>query len=290
MNLQQLYYFKHLAEKEHLRQTADELFISSPALSATINRLEEELGAPLFDHIGRNIKLNEKGRLFYSRIVHILAELEYACSEVKPKTNSQAITIWTSTNVSWGDLFADYIYSHPDVVFSYRFVDISQVSAFPSDKQPDFIITPLSDLPIDHYEYEILIENDLPMLVVYDGHPLCGRTEVTLEEVAEEPFVMLYPTYSMRAYVDTLFGIIGHTPNIVAEGDAQLRNQLVRAGRGITITTEWASRSRLLAGLHFIPITSPTFPRTQAIAWPRGRLLSSADEEFLAYIKDYVKQ
>ena len=62
MKLQQLHYFKALAEREHLFQTATELYISPPALSTAISRLEEELGVPLFDRVGRNIRLSENGK------------------------------------------------------------------------------------------------------------------------------------------------------------------------------------------------------------------------------------
>ena len=82
MKLQQLQYFKALAEKEHLFKTATELYISPPALSATISRLEEELGVSLFDHVGRNIKLNKNGERFYLHVKNVLAELDQACAEL----------------------------------------------------------------------------------------------------------------------------------------------------------------------------------------------------------------
>ena len=49
MELLQLYYFKVLAEREHLTRTAESLMIAAPSLSATISRLENELGVKLFD-------------------------------------------------------------------------------------------------------------------------------------------------------------------------------------------------------------------------------------------------
>ena len=68
MKLLQLYYFKALAEREHLTATAAELYISPPSLSAAISRLETDLGVPLFDRVGRNIRLNDKGRQFYDHV------------------------------------------------------------------------------------------------------------------------------------------------------------------------------------------------------------------------------
>ena len=288
MNLQQLQYFRHLAETEHLRQAAEDLFISPPALSTTISRLEDELGTPLFNHIGRNIRLNEKGRRFYSHVVHILTELDDAVAELKKDNGEQAITVWTTTNVSWGDVFADFIYTHSGIVFSSRMVDVESLANIPKDAHPDFIITPISDLPADTYDYEILIDNDAPLLVVGQDHPLSWRNEIALSDVVDEPFIMLPPSYSMRQYVDKLFAMTGYTPKVFAEADPQLRTKLIKAGKGISITTEWASHSYILNGLRFIKITEPSFPRTQVIAWQKGRHLSDVGQEFLHYITKYM--
>lgn len=48
MTLDQLYYFKKLAELQHFTKAATELYISQPSLSRSIHNLEEELGASLF--------------------------------------------------------------------------------------------------------------------------------------------------------------------------------------------------------------------------------------------------
>ena len=49
MNFSQITYFLALSQTENLTSTAEQLFISPPALSASISRLEEDIGAPLFE-------------------------------------------------------------------------------------------------------------------------------------------------------------------------------------------------------------------------------------------------
>ena len=66
MELKQLSFFKRTAELEHMSRAAEELLVSQPYLSKTISDLEGELGAPLFDHKGRNIVLNYCGKAFYA--------------------------------------------------------------------------------------------------------------------------------------------------------------------------------------------------------------------------------
>src|SRR5438309_3725141 len=76
MDLLQLKYFQTVARLEHMTQAARQLEIAQPSLSQTIARLEEELGVPLFDRQGRQIRLNQFGRTFLRRVERIFAELE----------------------------------------------------------------------------------------------------------------------------------------------------------------------------------------------------------------------
>lgn len=59
MNLNQLYYFRALADWEHYTRAAEELHIAQPTLSKAIASLEQELGAYLFEKKGRNIALTK---------------------------------------------------------------------------------------------------------------------------------------------------------------------------------------------------------------------------------------
>ena len=85
MELLQLTYFLELAESEHVTKTAEKLMISQPALSLTIRRLEDELGAALFDRNGRNIRLNENGRLFRTYAEDALRLLQEGKSELSQR-------------------------------------------------------------------------------------------------------------------------------------------------------------------------------------------------------------
>lgn len=64
MNLRHLEFFITLAKTEHMAKAAELLDISQPSLSYAINSLEEELGAPLFERDGRNIKLTNYGKIY----------------------------------------------------------------------------------------------------------------------------------------------------------------------------------------------------------------------------------
>ena len=130
MKLLQLYYFKALAEREHLTATAAELYISPPSLSAAISRLETDLGVPLFDRVGRNIRLNDKGRQFYDHVKLALDELDKGFDELQSTAawnRNLSLRVATSTHIIWEKPFADYICKHPHVAFSHRSLSLDQL-------------------------------------------------------------------------------------------------------------------------------------------------------------------
>lgn len=76
VNLSQLYYFRKLSELQHYTKAAKELYITQPALSDAIRSLEKELGVPLFQREGRNVKLTRYGKEFSAYVHDALRELD----------------------------------------------------------------------------------------------------------------------------------------------------------------------------------------------------------------------
>ena len=64
MNFQHLEYFNELAETQYMAQAAEKLGISQTTLSYAVKKLEEELGVPLLEREGRNIRLTVYGKVF----------------------------------------------------------------------------------------------------------------------------------------------------------------------------------------------------------------------------------
>lgn len=76
MELTQLIQFKTIADTGNMSKAAERLFVSQPALSKSVRRLEEELGVPLFNHKKNRIELNDMGELMLLHVNKILAEVE----------------------------------------------------------------------------------------------------------------------------------------------------------------------------------------------------------------------
>ena len=82
MELHQLRYFCAVADTGSFSRAAEQSHVSQPSLSQQILKLEDELGARLFDRLGRSVRLTELGKTFLPRARAVLRELEAAKGEV----------------------------------------------------------------------------------------------------------------------------------------------------------------------------------------------------------------
>ena len=87
MNLQQLYYFRKLAEVQHYTEAAKALYITQPSLSDSISSLESELSVALFQKKGRGIELTKYGQEFYQYVNQALGILEHGIAIMKEKSD-----------------------------------------------------------------------------------------------------------------------------------------------------------------------------------------------------------
>src|SRR3989442_5344035 len=82
MEIHQLRYFCAVAETSSFSRAAVRTHVSQPSLSQQIMKLEDELGAPLFDRLGRSVRLTDMGKTLLPRARAVLHELEAAKGEV----------------------------------------------------------------------------------------------------------------------------------------------------------------------------------------------------------------
>ena len=106
MNLNQLQYFKVLAQEEHYTRAAQILSITQPSLSHAIAQLEEELGTRLFEKKGRNIVLTRYGKLFLPYVEESLKVLEEGVQRTRELNGSKEGIIHLAYIYTMGSNFA----------------------------------------------------------------------------------------------------------------------------------------------------------------------------------------
>ncbi|RIN10483.1 LysR family transcriptional regulator, partial [Staphylococcus xylosus] len=93
-------YFQNVANTEHLTKSSEKLHVAQPALSKIIKNLEEELGAELFDRIGRNIKLNTYGKIFLKHVDQLFYEIEVGVQKIEDlKEKNRGSIFFTASSI-----------------------------------------------------------------------------------------------------------------------------------------------------------------------------------------------
>jgi LysR family hydrogen peroxide-inducible transcriptional activator len=82
MEIQQLRYVCAVADTGNFSRAAERCQVAQPSLSQQILKLEEDLGARLFDRLGRSVRITEAGRAFIPRARAILEQMDEARSSV----------------------------------------------------------------------------------------------------------------------------------------------------------------------------------------------------------------
>ncbi len=197
MELLQLQYFQMVARLEHMTASAQRLHVTQSSLSKTIQRLEEDLGVPLFERSGRTLQLNKFGRTFLNRVDKALFELEQGRQEIRdlfsPESGSVELAVTMSSTLS--KILQNFRAKQPHVRFTVQMVKPEEMVQLLHRGEVDFCLSS----PLLQGE-EIVSKRmglDSILVAVPKGHRLADRISVCLSELKDEWFVGLKQGYNI---------------------------------------------------------------------------------------------
>jgi len=291
LDLLQLRYFQTVAYFEHMTKAAKKLTIAQPSLSQTISRLEEELGFSLFDREGRNIKLNEYGKILLKRVDRAFSELDSAKLEMAELAGESENRI--SLSVMHTPLLPNIISQFRNEYPLAKF----QVSMHSPFRLVDQLEKGEIDLCVTYFPIEEqgigwtnLMEDEV-FIVVPENHPLAERNSISLKEVANEQFIHMEPTNPFRILTDRFCEKAGFTPNIAFELEEPGSIQsYVEAGLGISFLTEHTLRYSHHDKIVPLHIEQPICTRTIGMAWKTERYTAKVVRDFREFMVAYFQQ
>ncbi|WP_336775455.1 LysR family transcriptional regulator [Paenibacillus sp. MMO-58] len=288
MELTQLEYFLKVAQTEHLTKAAESLAITQPALSHSILKLEAELGVPLFERKGRNLRINRYGTMFSMHVEKILQEVERGKKEIEEHSNPDSGVIYLAyLNILGVDLIPnlirDYRKLNPAVTFELTQGDKGAILNQVEEGRSDLMIT--SEKPVnDTFEWIPMLS--LPLyLVVPEEHRLARQASVSLGEITGEPFVGLKHNCNLK---NSLLARVHHMNFTLASTydaeDLQTVAGFVAAGLGVSVLPQTAGLN--IAGLCWLPIDEEGWRWEVGLHLKKERFLSPATDMFVRFIKE----
>ncbi|CAM4510465.1 DNA-binding transcriptional LysR family regulator [Paenibacillus endophyticus] len=288
MELTQLEYFLEVARMEHLTKAAEVLSITQPALSHSISKLEAELGVPLFERKGRNLKINRYGVMFSKHVERILQEVARGKQEIEEYTHPDSGVIHLAYLSILGvdlipRLIRDYQKMNLSITFELTQGDKGAILKQIEDGYSDIMIT--SEKPVnDTYEWVPILS--LPLyLVVSSEHRLANKSSISLGEITGETFIGLKHNCSLRDSLLTRVHQMNFTLTSTYDAeDLPTVAGFVAAGLGLSVLPKTAGLN--LEGLRWIPIEDEGWHWEVGLHIKNERFLSPATAKFVTFIKE----
>lgn len=286
MELLQLKYFLTVARCEHVTEAAGKLHVTQSSLSKTIQRLEDDLGVPLFDRIGRKLRLNDFGRTFLQRTEKALFELEQGKREIADLSNPDQGTLQlaVTTASTLPGILREFRKNKPDIQFHVQMVSLENMSRLLHRGEVDFC---LSSPPIEGDDIKCQILYDDPIVVAVPmGHRYADRSSIQLTELKDERFVGVKQGYGVRDMVDSVCQSAGFLPKYVYEGDEPARlTALVEAEIGLAFIPSTARNPH--ERIKYLQVEEHQLVRKIALLSHKNRYISKAALEFRSVVMDY---
>ena len=266
MNLNQLQYFKILAQEEHYTRAAQMLSITQPSLSHAIAQLEEELGTRLFEKKGRNIVLTRYGKLFLPYVEESLKVLEEGVQRTRELNGSKEGIIHLAYKNTNGRKFTPNI----DTNFLTAYQDKYDI-VFSSyqEGEPDI-------------EFR-KIGNQKLVVAVPQDHPLAIHGSVDLRDTIAYPQIYFEKGSGLRPVIDQMFEEINQFPKVAfeMEEDSSMAG-LVAQGFGIAVMPDIPILKSL--NLKTLEISHPVYERSVYLATLKKHYLSPVAKPFIQFV------
>ncbi len=243
INLLQIEYFLAVARHLNFTEAAKSLYISQPALSKQIAILETDIDVQLFSRTRRSVRLTPAGTVLFQELVNIASQIEQAIEKARQPALGENSLLTIGCLEAMGTPFLpamikEFRKEFPGIrlVFERHSFKPLREKFFRGDL--DIIFT----LKIEVQDSPDIIWDSIfpaqPYVFMATTHPLAGQSNLKIEDVREEGFVMISREESPRSFDSSiaLCRAHGFTPNIIKQmPNVESVLLSVESGIGITI-------------------------------------------------------
>jgi DNA-binding transcriptional LysR family regulator len=292
--LRQLEYFVAVGEAGSIAQAAEQINVSGPSLSAAIAQLEAEFGIQLFirKH-SQKLSLTPGGRTFLKEAARLLSEadaLHDVAGNIAEKVGGPLAIgcLLTFAQIVFPALRKSFETAYPGVRLRQFERHQGQLLDMLQRGEIDAALT--YDLEVTQdISFEPIVQLP-PYVMLPAGHPFAGKTRIALEELVDEPMVLLDLPHS-REYFLSAFQMKGLRPTIGERTpDMAVMRSMVANGFGYGIANMRPLHSMSPDGkpLVFVPIDSDLRPLTMGIALPHAEHRRQTIRAFIDHCRHFV--
>ena len=287
-SLRQLHIFEAVARHLSYTRAAEDLHLTQPAVFTQVKQLEDGIGQPLLERVGKQLHLTAAGRevLATSRETReALEHLEMRLADMQGlKRGRLRVAIVTTAKYLVPRLLGAFCARYPGIEAALTVTNREKLLARLAANEDDLVVL---GTPPENLDVVALPIADNPLAVIArNDHPLAGVKSVTLKRLAEEPFILREPGSGTRLAVERHFAEHGLKLRVRMElGSNEAIKQAIAGGLGVSILSSHTLALEGESGL-LQPLNVKGFPllRQWYVAYPSGKHLSSVAEAFLGHL------
>lgn len=290
MTLRQLQVFRSVCTNLSYSRAAEEMALTQPAVSLQIRQLEELLGQPLFDYVGKKLYLTEAAealQLASADIFGRLESLDMQLADLQGSLQGQlSLAVESSVKYFIPHLFAAFRREYPEVNLQLVVTNHNQAVKRLSTNRDDLLI--MSRVPTDmNLEFLPFLNNPI-IAVAPPDHPLCQHAQLSLQDLTAFPLLTREPGSGTRQACEEYFHLKrAHFAHSLEVGSLESQREGVLAGLGVALLPRHAVRRELDIGvLRELPVAELPLLRSWCLVHPRGKYLSPVAQAFFAFVRD----
>jgi LysR family transcriptional regulator, transcriptional activator of the cysJI operon len=286
MELDQLKLFSDLVREQSFTKVAEKNFLTQPAVSLRIQKLEEELDTKLLERTTRKVIVTEEGRILNEYAREILRQVEEAKAALLERQQKMVGTVRLATVHSVGlhelpVFLKAYINCYPQVGIHIDYQLSDLVYHLVQDGDVDIGIVAYPE-PRPNLVTIPFLEDEL-VVICNPQHSLAAGESVRLRDLQDAAFIAFEEGIPTRRAIDAVLKRHGIRIQIRMQCDnIEILKKMVEVGLGISVVPAFSVQQEIRHGtLKCLPISNYSFKRPLGLIHRKGKTLSRPLRAFI---------
>ncbi len=289
VTFRQLKVFEAVARNLSYTKAAQELHLTQPAVSMQIRQLEENIGLPLFEQLGKKIFLTAAGEEMYRYSRSIALQLDEASEVIESlrglKSGRLAVSVASTASYFATLLLGEFCRRHEGVTINLDVTNRETLIRQINDNARDVYIMGQPPAELDVVA-ETFMENPLVVIAATD-HSLVGQKKIPLQRLQHETFVMRETGSGTRIAMERFFDRHDiHLTHGMEMSSNEAIKQAVRAGLGLGLVSIHTLELELAADvIRVLDVAGFPIERHWYVVRRQGKRLSPVASTFMKFVQ-----
>lgn len=282
MDIQSLQAFLAISTYGSFSRAAERLHLTQPAVSKRLQNLEQQLGASLFDRIGRKVHLTDAGKALLPAAQRIIQEMDNATRTMQNLAQQVSGTLSFATSHHIGlhrlpQLLREYTGNHPEVELDIHFQESELAYDAVQNREVEFAFVTLVRRPPPALAHQTLWPDPL-VYVAGQQHFLAHKPSLQLNELCYSRAILPADTSVTYQLIRQQFSR-RQLPlkTALPVNFLETIKMMVSVGLGWSVLPKTMLDDQLVS----LPVVSPVIQRQLGVVWLQDRTLSNAAQAFL---------